>query len=743
MGAGVNASRRRLAAIAAAAGAVAAAALLWTLLHGGKSAGGSDASMRDASIAAANPTLADLARAEDMRQADKVPEDARTSRDPVLRRRAARALARIADAASQSGLLRALGDEDEETAAWGAYGLGFSCRGHEDAFVRALGARAVDVDLRDAGASGPIDLRSAIARAIGRCGGPVAEVLLGSWVRAKGPWRADAAYALGDVAGRRGRLDDDTITTLLDAAGDGVLVALYPFSRAEHFNDAFATRLLDVAKKSLASPPSTERVFAVHALGKAGADAVPELSRIAAASSPDFAWQERIEAVRALGKLGDPGRAAAAEVLAKLLPGKDAMAMLAVSGDLYGALVTALAAIGSEPPKSAIRVLRDVSVLRPPGEPPPQLARRFAELRCRAASLLSAGAYDSSVIAACDAPGTEASERARLAALLRRPIVGPRRAAWLALAKSTHLKVREDALAAIEAHGELGEVGLGALAAALEDTSHPGVVATAADVLYAHPERAMVLSAKERHDALDPRAPPPTANPEQDVSPAVAKALRAALAFEWNEDLVETRIKLVDAAVALRVAGAREAARKACADPNVTVREAAAKALRALGEGSAKAACPAPTAMPAAKELDAPHGGKLLFSTDAGELSIVFDSELAPVVSTRILDLAKAGFYDGNVIHRVVPGFVVQFGDPQGDGYGGSGKLLRCETSPVPFGPLDVGVALAGRDTGSSQLFVTLGRYPRLDGEYARVGHAEGDWYAVAEGDVITHAKVE
>jgi cyclophilin family peptidyl-prolyl cis-trans isomerase len=54
-----------------------------------------------------------------------------------------------------------------------------------------------------------------------------------------------------------------------------------------------------------------------------------------------------------------------------------------------------------------------------------------------------------------------------------------------------------------------------------------------------------------------------------------------------------------------------------------------------------------------------------------------------------------------------------------------------------------VGVALAGRDTGSSQLFVSLGRLPHLDGEYARVGRAEGDWWRVAEGDVIHSVKVE
>jgi len=91
----------------------------------------------------------------------------------------------------------------------------------------------------------------------------------------------------------------------------------------------------------------------------------------------------------------------------------------------------------------------------------------------------------------------------------------------------------------------------------------------------------------------------------------------------------------------------------------------------------------------------------------------------------------------------VVPGFVVQFGDRGADGYGGSGASLRCETSPTAFGPLDVGVALAGRDTGSSQIFVTLARSPRLDGQYSWVGRAEGDWNAVAEGDVVHTVTVD
>ncbi len=708
-----------------------------------KGSGTPDASPLDAG-ADASADLHALAVAEDSRRAELVTPELQSSRDVVVRRRSARALSRIADAPSEAGLMRALGDEDAETAAWGAYGLGFSCKGHEDARVRAIVARSASVDLEDASAPGaPIDLRFAISRALGKCGGALAESTLAGWARnkSKSAWaREQAAYGIGDIGAKRGVLDDDTTTALLDASADGVQAALYPFARAERFNDAFAARLLDAAKKALGAAKSDTRVFAVRSLAKAGDGSIAELSRVA--TSSDFTWSERTDAMRSLAKLGDGGRAAAAEALSKIIPDpKDPFAVLTLGGDVYGEIVVGLGALGQSPPPSTNKVLSAIAALRPAGEAPATLARRLAELRCTAASLLSQGAYNSPTINACDAANSEPWERARLAALMRRPLALDRRAAGLALTKTEHLRVREDALAAVGGHPELGDVGLQAIADALADTKHPGVVAAATEVLVAHPERALVLASKERKNALDPNAPPPSANPDQELSPVIAKALAAAIAFKWPEDAFETRAGLIDAAAALHATGAKEAAKAGCSDPNITMREHAAKALHTLGDD--KVACVAPPSPPVAKETNAPHGGKIVLTTDAGTLSITFDADLAPIASTRILDLAKAGFYDNVVVHRVVPAFVVQLGDPQGDGYNGSGTPLRCETSPVPFGPLDVGIALAGRDTGSSQFFVTLGRFPHLDGDYARVGRAEGDWSAVAEGDVVKKVLVE
>jgi cyclophilin family peptidyl-prolyl cis-trans isomerase len=690
----------------------------------------------------ASGELGAVAVAEDARRADLVTDVMQKSADVGIRRRAARALARIADAPSEPGLLRALGDEDSETAGWGAYGLGFSCKGHEEGRVKALVARAASaLHATDTGSSTLIDFDFAVARAIGKCGGPLAESTLAGWVRAKNrpkKAREDAAFGIGDVVAHRGSLDDDTVTALLDAAGDGVDAALYPFARAERFNDAFAARLLEQAKKVIAGPKSDERVFAVRALGKTNDVGQAELVHVA--TSSDFSWSERIDAMRSLGKTGGDAPALVASALGQLVPDpKDALGVLALAGDSYGEIVVAIGALGVSPPASVEHVLAAIASLQPPGNAPALLGRRLMDLRCSAGALLARGNYLAPVVSTC---GTgEALERARLFALAQKPIVADRRVAWLELAKSDHLKIREGALELAGSHRELGEAGVRVLIAALGDTAHPGVVASGSEVLVAHPERVMVLAAKERRSALDPNAPPPSSAPEQELSPAIAKALANALAFKWSDDAIETRVALLEAAVATRAPNAKEAAKAACTDVNVTMREHGQKALHALGDD--KTACATSTVQVAAKEVSAPHGGKLVLVTDAGTLAILFDSELAPVASTRILDLAKAGFYDGNVIHRVVPAFVVQLGDSLADGYGGSGHPLRCETSPVPFGPLDVGIALAGRDTGSSQFFVTLGRFPHLDGDYARVGHAEGDWLSVAEGDVVQHAKVE
>jgi cyclophilin family peptidyl-prolyl cis-trans isomerase len=205
---------------------------------------------------------------------------------------------------------------------------------------------------------------------------------------------------------------------------------------------------------------------------------------------------------------------------------------------------------------------------------------------------------------------------------------------------------------------------------------------------------------------------------------------------------VEVQSLLLDAIGALQVLSLKESVNTACKSGNPTLREHAEKALHLLGEQSRR--CDAATPDKATEtSTGAAEKTLLTLDTEAGTLSITLDPSFAPIAVGRVVALAQSGFYDGIAVHRVVPGFVAQFGDPLGDGYGGDGKPpLRCETSPLPFLTGGVGIALSGRDTGSSQLFVTLGRYPHLDGQYAWLGQAGSGWDLLTAGDRILHAKV-
>ncbi len=108
--------------------------------------------------------------------------------------------------------------------------------------------------------------------------------------------------------------------------------------------------------------------------------------------------------------------------------------------------------------------------------------------------------------------------------------------------------------------------------------------------------------------------------------------------------------------------------------------------------------------------------------TVRGTFRIRLDTGIAPITSREVFDLAREGFYDGLTVHRVVPNFVVQGGDPRGDGWGGPGFALPDEPSLVPFDSWRVGIATAGPNTGGCQFFVTLLPADHLTGHYTNLG---------------------
>ena len=104
--------------------------------------------------------------------------------------------------------------------------------------------------------------------------------------------------------------------------------------------------------------------------------------------------------------------------------------------------------------------------------------------------------------------------------------------------------------------------------------------------------------------------------------------------------------------------------------------------------------------------------------------------EKAPNTVSNFIALANSGFYDGLIFHRVIPGFMIQGGDPEGSGMGGPGYAIRGEFSGNGFEKNDLkhtlGVLSMARsmppDSAGSQFFIMVGDAPHLDGQYAAFG---------------------
>lgn len=110
--------------------------------------------------------------------------------------------------------------------------------------------------------------------------------------------------------------------------------------------------------------------------------------------------------------------------------------------------------------------------------------------------------------------------------------------------------------------------------------------------------------------------------------------------------------------------------------------------------------------------------------TEKGIIKFELYETRAPITTTNFIKLAESGFYEGVIFHRIVPGFVIQGGDPQGTGIGGSNETINLEIHPE-LRHTDGAVAMArsnDRNSASSQFYITLGAQPALDNDYAVFG---------------------
>ncbi|MHB8800214.1 MAG: peptidylprolyl isomerase [Thermoanaerobaculia bacterium] len=509
---------------------------------------------------------------------------------------------------------------------------------------------------------------AAAATALGRLGGTEAEEALREVLRtASGPVAAAAAALY--------RSKDPALVPLLDAAalsrdGETRRMAAWSLSRAPRPGSAPALRRL------LRDGDPEVAAWAARGLGLLeDAEAAVALSDLALGPAPGPA----IQALLALERLAAGG---AARELAR-------EAGLARQDDPHpGVAVAALTLLRSSADAAGVREL---------------LARVAAAGGRRGgvalASLAAGDANSASALAF--PPGGAASLDLRLGAAEALPLLAAERAGpWLeALLADPAPRVRMEAVSRFPRP--------------LVPRSLPLLTRALAD-----PDGAV------RAAALDASAPLAAGAGNDAALSAAWRAAFGALVASGEADLVASAL---DAAASLPEGGREllDAHRDAADD---LVRERARRLLRErFGEASDGVLRNVATRLSAAdyrrlaERAEGP-GLRVLLETTRGAFEAELFPNAAPGTVESFVSLARAGFFDGTTIHRVVPDFVVQAGDPRGDGTGGPGYAIRDELNPIPYARGRIGMALSGPDTGGSQWFVATSRQPHLDGAYTVFG---------------------
>ncbi len=588
--------------------------------------------------------------------------------DPALRRRALISLGRVGDAAGLPALIKGLSDPDEGVRTSAAFSIGIlGAPGSTAPLVDRLKDPSPVIRGRVAEALGLLGdgaTAGAVATAFSDCGAHLAPIASDD----EGTVAPEAeACKLGLFALVRLRQYEALARVALDAQGAPVS-RWWPVAYAlQRIGDARAVGALS----ALASTPGVYTPsFALRGLAalRDGRAVDPATSIV---SRRDADVRVRVAAARALGEL----RAAkAVPVLLKVL--EDA----ATPRNLTLEIVTALGGIGD---RRALDPVLD------------RLTDRWPAMR--AAAFTSAARIDPDaflLVFSGFEPDRDWSVRVAVAAALATLPADRVRAAVLDLANDPDVRVQGPALEALSKVG--GPDVTPRLFAALEAPDF-AVRATAARLV----GEAKLDGGVARLEAAYKRA-------DGDVTPAARTATLVALA-QYG------------------AAPARPTLLAALRDRDWAVRRRAAELLRDLGDTTSGPGRPGPLRQrPDFFESDtllhppfAPHA---FIETERGTIEIELNVTDAPLTSLTFIELARAGFFNGVKVHRLVPNFVIQAGDPRGDGEGGPGYAIRDELSPLPFVRGTVGLAIDGRDSGGSQFFITVSPQPHLDGRYTAFG---------------------
>jgi len=233
------------------------------------------------------------------------------------------------------------------------------------------------------------------------------------------------------------------------------------------------------------------------------------------------------------------------------------------------------------------------------------------------------------------------------------------------------------------------------------------------------------------------------------------QALVDAYQFGQRDAAYSARAAALAALSKYGAAAATPVLKMALADKDWAVRLRAAMLLKELDPASAadldQQIRPAPTTLTAAtyeaaRLASPPVSTAVYLDTDRGTIQIELAVLDAPLTADNFVTLARKGYFDGLSVHRVVPDFVIQSGDPRGDGEGGPGYTIRDEINERPYLRGTVGMALdLWGDTGGSQFFITQSPQPHLDAKYTVFGRVIAGMDVVdriQQGDIIRRVRV-
>jgi cyclophilin family peptidyl-prolyl cis-trans isomerase/HEAT repeat protein len=549
-------------------------------------------------------------------------------------------------------------------------------------------------------------IRGSAAEALGLIGDPLAAEPIGRMVAgivqsgavAQPPSTGDearrdtpaAAFRLGVYALTRLKAYDQLAAAVVDPTGKP-RTTWWPVAFAlQRIEDRRALPALQALARD--ADPYT-RAFAIKGLG-ALKDRGSVAMMLPLITSPDVGVQ--VEAIRALGKIGD---AAAAQPLVRLVQSRDAPPPVRLE---------AATALGSFRTPGVSDVVIDLLGDRDP--------------LIRAAALKSASSVASEefilILSGLD-PDPDWHVRASLASLLG---TLPRQSALPRL---------------VSMLSDSDQRVIAAVLTSLVKLNAPGI----GDILLDH----------LKSDDPVVRASAASGIGELRL-PAGAQALPAAYQFALRDSTYVARAAIIEAFSEYGVSVSRSLLDVALGDKDWAVRVRAATLLRQAEPQTDTAARirPAPTRLSReasqSSVLTAPQFSTQAFiDTDRGTVQIELAVLDAPLMVENFVALARRGFYNGLTFHRVVPDFVIQGGDPRGDGEGGPGYTVRDEISERPYLRGTVGIALDWQDTGGSQFFITHTPQPHLDAKYTVIGRVVAGMEVVdriQQNDVIRRIRV-